>query len=855
MQRNWPSKNRRTSNSSEKSDGGAKSMMYAAFTTGSSRRNSGSSDRNTSLAEAVTTSKRNSAPSALKHGSGGMEIRKLSSIDTAKLRHFSRSRATMRATHHYVLPQNQGWAKSKDLYMNRYSLRFANAEAEKQYEKLMRSVHDNSRRIGSSAICAWMAAWLIVDLALYEGNKLTLRASLRGALCALATIGIAGTKRFQKYPLLSGRADVCYFAALVSLSSVYLACFNHTSVGGVPPGTSLIQSQRLSYNAMLPVELLILMYSSFSVFKLPYLFSQCAIAIACITYVSTNAAAVDDGFVAPVASSVTFFIASIFLSIGARHWEIASRYEFRYGVHDQFQRGVIAMMKSKNPDSGSSYKSNLQFINWNPEEKLRDLMSQTFDNDTMQSFIDVTLGGDRYRTTVDSNKSSTLRKTSKQSMSQRRLNTHRSRSIVDSGDGDADKRHSNISLPRKSDMTHVREFRARSSSTEGDYAQSRRKSHSALFKIPFFIDEGGSAELIKYMNTWNFGPGGLFQRIEEGSAAYKKYPLSVTTFLALTDLNCLDDLGIPTTMMKRAIMMMESNYKKPEEVSYHNALHACDVVQSTYYMLQTMDGGLDFFEPLEVFAMIFGSCVHDLAHPGKNNNYLINTHSSLAITYNDRSVLENMHISTAFKLFEDKPAIDFSTHFDLAQYKRYRQLIIEIVIGTDLTRHFEDMQRFESQLPLQKTETRHRSILSATIVHAADIGSVIKEWDVYRKWIDMLFIEFYQQGDVEKSLGLEVASFMDRDVSSPPQAQKGFINYIVQPLYKRTLGKHCPGIYEDVFEPRFAANLEKLDEWDKSGKGIEHLREEESDLGDDGPAAVVVDIADDAENPSGDDAA
>ena len=89
----------------------------------------------------------------------------------------------------------------------------------------------------------------------------------------------------------------------------------------------------------------------------------------------------------------------------------------------------------------------------------------------------------------------------------------------------------------------------------------------------------------------------------------------------------------------------------------------------------------------------------------------------------------------------------------------------------------------------------------------------------------MLFKEFYSQGDIEKSLGIEVASFMDREVSSPPQAQKGFISYIVQPLYK-SLAKHCPSIYEDVFSARFDANLEHLDAWEKSGEGIEHLQKE-----------------------------
>ena len=46
-----------------------------------------------------------------------------------------------------------------------------------------------------------------------------------------------------------------------------------------------------------------------------------------------------------------------------------------------------------------------------------------------------------------------------------------------------------------------------------------------------------------------------------------------------------------------------------------------------------------------------GALVHDVGHPGLNNNYQIMTNSPLAVRYNDRSVLENHHCSLAFTLF------------------------------------------------------------------------------------------------------------------------------------------------------------------------------------------------------------
>ena len=41
---------------------------------------------------------------------------------------------------------------------------------------------------------------------------------------------------------------------------------------------------------------------------------------------------------------------------------------------------------------------------------------------------------------------------------------------------------------------------------------------------------------------------------------------------------------------------------------------------------------------------------HDLDHKGFNNVYLIETKDSLAIRYNDQSVLESHHVATAFDI-------------------------------------------------------------------------------------------------------------------------------------------------------------------------------------------------------------
>jgi len=70
---------------------------------------------------------------------------------------------------------------------------------------------------------------------------------------------------------------------------------------------------------------------------------------------------------------------------------------------------------------------------------------------------------------------------------------------------------------------------------------------------------------------------------------------------------------------------------------YHNNTHAADVTQTAAVIMRSLEaaaaGGLT---PLEKLSIILAAAVHDLAHPGVNNDFLIKTRDSQAVVYNDR---------------------------------------------------------------------------------------------------------------------------------------------------------------------------------------------------------------------------
>ena len=60
---------------------------------------------------------------------------------------------------------------------------------------------------------------------------------------------------------------------------------------------------------------------------------------------------------------------------------------------------------------------------------------------------------------------------------------------------------------------------------------------------------------------------------------------------------------------------------------------------------------------------------------GTNNQFHINSKSELALLYNDQSVLENHHISAAFRLMRN-PERNILEHLEDNQYRDFRSNVV-----------------------------------------------------------------------------------------------------------------------------------------------------------------------------------
>eukprot|EP00928_Gymnodinium_smaydae_P006601 TRINITY_DN12341_c0_g1_i1.p1 TRINITY_DN12341_c0_g1~~TRINITY_DN12341_c0_g1_i1.p1 ORF type:complete len:483 (+),score=71.70 TRINITY_DN12341_c0_g1_i1:53-1501(+) len=248
--------------------------------------------------------------------------------------------------------------------------------------------------------------------------------------------------------------------------------------------------------------------------------------------------------------------------------------------------------------------------------------------------------------------------------------------------------------------------------------------------------------------------------------------------------------------------------------SYHNWSHAFDVFQLSYLMLT--DGGVSsYFNYQDACSILIAALAHDVGHTGTNNAFHVKTRTSLALMYNDRSPLENMHASLAFETMRNTSA-NFLDALNGEDYENVRSKIVDAILETDPSHHFEFVQKLDSRLqrtdmdPLlrhdevtkdkdeQAMNKKDRRLLLQGFVHLADIGNAFRPWDVYKHLVDRLEGEFFAQGDVERDLGVPITPMMDRRVDSLASGQGFFLGKIVLPLYQ---------LYGHVLEQTFFDSL------------------------------------------------
>lgn len=263
------------------------------------------------------------------------------------------------------------------------------------------------------------------------------------------------------------------------------------------------------------------------------------------------------------------------------------------------------------------------------------------------------------------------------------------------------------------------------------------------------------------------------------------------------DENCQFTSSDEMALLHRFVQSCASEYLN---VPFHNFGHAVDVVHALSRMLVNISAET-YLSDWEQLALIVAALGHDLGHPGVNNGFLVEVSHELALQYNDKSPLENMHCAKLWMILVN-PGTALFAGATPGQRRDVRKHILEAILHTDMILHqgmVKDLQMiYQMNLPVfsPKPEGAPLSLAEAEIwcqpdnkilvmnmvLHAADVSNPSKVWAVTKAWAMVCLEEFFAQGDKEKELAIPVQFLNDRDKLNRPNSQIGFIEFMIAPF-------------------------------------------------------------------------
>lgn len=244
----------------------------------------------------------------------------------------------------------------------------------------------------------------------------------------------------------------------------------------------------------------------------------------------------------------------------------------------------------------------------------------------------------------------------------------------------------------------------------------------------------------------------------------------------------LEELGVDSSTLARYIAEVGRHY---HDRPFHNLQHAACVTHFSF-MLINASQAMENLKPHQVFAVLLSAVVHDVDHPGNTNLFEINSGSELALRYNDQSVLENHHCSTAFRIMK-KPNMQLLAKMNKAWGVEIRKTIISCVMATDMAVHFDLIEETKKRAVegWKFEEAKDQALLGKILLHAADLSNPVRPFHMTRQWAERISIEFNDQVAREEALGMPVLGFMmSPDEKAFCKNEIGFASFVVAPMWR-----------------------------------------------------------------------
>jgi hypothetical protein len=220
----------------------------------------------------------------------------------------------------------------------------------------------------------------------------------------------------------------------------------------------------------------------------------------------------------------------------------------------------------------------------------------------------------------------------------------------------------------------------------------------------------------------------------------------------------------------------------------------------------------------ELLGLVVAAICHDANHDGFTNVYNVQAETPLGILFKNQSVMETHHCSVAIRVLSQEGNNIFQS-MSVSLLKDMWNLIIPLILTTDMAKHFTFLKEVNELLNVGSFDpgnASHRMMMMQLILKCADISNVSRPFELADKWCDVLCEEFFRQGDLEKTRGMEYTSPLnDRAHLDKAKSQIGFYTYVCLPLFETT-AKGIPELSVNVDQVK--ANLGI---WTKASQGKE----------------------------------
>lgn len=235
--------------------------------------------------------------------------------------------------------------------------------------------------------------------------------------------------------------------------------------------------------------------------------------------------------------------------------------------------------------------------------------------------------------------------------------------------------------------------------------------------------------------------------------------------------------------------------------AFHNFSRAVSSLQFVFRVVESEEGRRHLDE-VACLAALFAGLVNNLDHPGVNNYFHTATVTPLALKYNGISVNENHHAATAFRLLLE-PQNNFVSFLSPAEFARFREMVIESILATDPSNHFELLAKLQNLYEV--TSQAEKTLLLAGLLHFAELSYAAKPSGQAIRWNQRLFSEQLKQLAEERKRSIPVSPALAQ-LEVP--ANKAF-NEV---LFLQKIARPLAVCMNRLFQGRFVEDIANLDE-------------------------------------------